>query len=163
MYDGDQLASHFELEVWQQYVESPRPPPLVARLRKASSAEGLEIADVVRCRRSALLRNVHPLPVFCPLDDIKVRARPLLGDINFVTKSPNRSFASSLGYCGPRLAAQSSDGVAAAQSALSPGKILATLGLRQLIVQPVCLRSLWSRWRRRGKVTPFWPSSRSTP
>ena len=70
MYDGDQLASHFELEVWQQHVESPRPPPLVARLRKASSAEGLEIADVVRCRRSALLRNVRPLPVFCPLDDI---------------------------------------------------------------------------------------------
>ena len=81
-------------------MESPRPPPLVARLRKASCAEGLEIADVVRCRRSALLRNVHPLPVFCPLDDIKVRTGPLLGDINFVTKSP-KSFASSLGYCGP--------------------------------------------------------------
>ena len=34
------------------------------------------------------------------LDDIKVRTGPLLGDINFVTKSP-KSFASSLGYCCP--------------------------------------------------------------
>ena len=41
MYDGDQLASHFELEVWRHHVESPRPPPLVAKLRKCPSAADL--------------------------------------------------------------------------------------------------------------------------
>ena len=99
MHDGDQLASHFELEVWRQYVEIAR---LVAKLRKCPSAAGLEIADVIRCRRSALLRNSHTLPVFCPLDDIKVREGPNLGDVNFVTKPiKNRAFASFLGYAGP--------------------------------------------------------------
>ena len=104
MYDGDQLASHFELEVWKQYVESPRPPPLIARLRDCKgSAAGLEIADVVRCRRSALLYNVHPLPVFCPLDDAKVRTECTLGDLNLVAMPlpRNKAFANFLGYAGP--------------------------------------------------------------
>ncbi len=110
MYDGDQLASHFELEVWKRYVESPRPPPLVGRLRNCKPEEkedlikDMEIADVIRCRRSALLYNVHPIPVFCPLDDIKERdggARPELGDLNYVTKAAGRWSASSLGYVRP--------------------------------------------------------------
>ena len=101
MYDGDQLASHFELEVWKQYVESPRPPPLVTRLRQCDSA-GAEIADVVRCRRSALVYNVHPLPVFCPLDDIQAREKCELGDVVFATKPvANRNQSTLLGYTGP--------------------------------------------------------------
>ena len=109
MYDGDQLASHFELEVWKRYVESPRPPALVGRLRNAKADEvvkDMEIADVIRCRRSALVYNVHPIPVFCPLDDIKERGtRQELGDLNFVTKEVvgrrDNLVRTSLGYSGP--------------------------------------------------------------
>ena len=102
-YDSDQLASFFEKEVWGQYAASPRPPPLVHKLRTVGDLKDLEIADVVRCRRSALLYNVHPIPVFCPLDDIQERTAPVLGDLNFVTKKiPARaSLASYLGYTGP--------------------------------------------------------------
>ncbi len=103
MYDDDQLASHFELEVWKQYVESPRPPPLVGKLRECKEEDSgqLQIADVIRCRRSALLYNVHPLPVFCPLDDIRTRNSFDLGDLNFVSKPLKGSFAKHLGYAGP--------------------------------------------------------------
>lgn len=100
MYDDDQLASHFEREVWEQYVMSPRPPPLIAKLRNGSP-DDLEVADVIRCRRSALLYNVHPLPIFCPLDDIQVRTKPELGDLVFSTKASPRHLASGLGYTGP--------------------------------------------------------------
>ena len=33
-YDEDQLASHFEKLTWDQYVASPRPPPLVYRAKQ---------------------------------------------------------------------------------------------------------------------------------
>ena len=66
MYDGDQLASHFELEVWKRYVESPRPKALTMKLRECKNLIDMEISDVIRCRRSALLYNVHPIPVFAP-------------------------------------------------------------------------------------------------
>ena len=103
MYDGDQLASHFEREVWRRYVESPRPPALVGRLRncKPEDVKDMEIADVIRCRRSALVYNVHPIPVFCPLDDIKERTRPELGDLNYVTKEVLTRCHNLLGYSGP--------------------------------------------------------------
>ena len=66
MYDGDQLASHFELDVWKRYVESPRPQALVAKLKERESTVGMEISDVVRCRRSALVHNVSPDTRFLP-------------------------------------------------------------------------------------------------
>ena len=102
MYDGDQLASHFELEVWKRYVESPRPKALTMKLRECKNLIDMEISDVIRCRRSALLYNVHPIPVFCPLDDIKIRTEFVLGDLNFVAMPLSRkAFASFLGYSGP--------------------------------------------------------------
>ncbi len=93
MYDGDQLASHFELEVWKRYVESPRPPPLVGRLRNCKPEEedlikDMEIADVIRCRRSALLYNVHPIPVFCPLD--ASRSEMVVHDLSLETSITSR-------------------------------------------------------------------------
>ena len=76
---------------------------MIAKLKECTDAGGLEIADVIRCRRSALLYNVHPLPVFSPLDDIKVRTAFELGDLVFSTKtmSKRETFASALGYSGP--------------------------------------------------------------
>ncbi len=100
-YDEDHLASHFEKTVWEQYVDSPRPPPLVHRARAVpDTLVGLQIVDVVRCRKRALEFNVHPLPVFSPLDSIVERTTPVLGDLNFVTKK-YKNCVVQLGYCGP--------------------------------------------------------------
>ena len=59
-----------------------------------------EIADVRRCRKRALEFNVHPIPVFCPLDEVRERAANELGDLNFVTRHAT-SFVRQLGYTGP--------------------------------------------------------------
>ncbi len=81
------MASHFEKTVWEQYVDSPRPPPLVHKAKALPPVlAGLEIVDVERCRKRALEYNVHPYPVFCPLDSIVLRTTPVLGDLNFVHK-----------------------------------------------------------------------------
>ncbi len=85
-HDEDHLASHLEKRVWEQYVLRPRPPPLVYKLREAKCLTGMEIADVKRSRKRALEFNVHPLPVFCPLDDMKAIVEPILADLTFVTK-----------------------------------------------------------------------------
>ncbi len=95
----DHLASHLEKKVWEQYVLSPRPPPLVHRVRAVKSLTGMVIADVKRCRKRALEFNVHPIPVFSPLDDIQVRTEPVLGDLNFVTKKYS-NLVKQLGYTG---------------------------------------------------------------
>ncbi len=71
--DEDHLASHLEANVWQQYVLSPRPPPLVYKLREVKRVTGMMIADVKRCRKRALEFNVYHLTVFCPLVDIQLR------------------------------------------------------------------------------------------
>ena len=87
--DSDFVASHFERTAWGQYVLSPRPPPLVYKFKDLpeEDANACEIADAKRCRRNALLYNVHPIPVFCPLDEIKPRTECVLDDFNFVTKN----------------------------------------------------------------------------
>ncbi len=51
-------------------------------------------------RKRSLEFNTHPIPVFCPLDDIQVRTEPGLGDLNFVTKKYS-NLVKQLGYCGP--------------------------------------------------------------
>jgi hypothetical protein len=99
--ETDILASHFELGVWEGYVESERPPPLVYRHKSAEEGEGgLMVADVVRCRKRALEFSAHELPVFCPFDDIQPVADCALGDLNFVTKRAS-NFITQLGYTGP--------------------------------------------------------------
>ena len=84
-YDTNLLASHFERGIWENYVMSPRPPPLVYKAKGDAPIAEYEIADVRRCRKRALEFNVHPIPVFGPLDEIKERISPELGDLNFVT------------------------------------------------------------------------------
>ena len=58
-FDCDVLASHFEKGVWEDYVESKRPPPLVWKAKDCPNVLGCEIADVRRCRKRALEFNVH--------------------------------------------------------------------------------------------------------
>jgi 5-methylcytosine-specific restriction endonuclease McrA len=71
--NDEELSSHFELAVWNDYVLSPRAPPLVFRAKELEDINGCMIADVRRCRRNALLENVHRIPLFCPLDEIVPR------------------------------------------------------------------------------------------
>ena len=98
--EQDVLASHFNQRVWDSYVLSERPPPLVHKAREVESAAGLTIADVKRCRKRALEHNAHDVPIFSPLDDVQKVSDYTLGDINFVT-CPARDCVAQLGYCGP--------------------------------------------------------------
>jgi hypothetical protein len=99
--DTDILASSFDPRAWAQYVLSPRPPPLVHRIRALpESLTGFEIADVVRCRKRALELSAHPLPMFCALDQIRERTAPELGDLCFLT-ARYKHFVHQLGCCGP--------------------------------------------------------------
>ena len=53
--EGTRLESRFSPQAWREYVESPRPPPLVFQPERAG--EDLQVSceiDVIRCRRSAL-------------------------------------------------------------------------------------------------------------
>jgi hypothetical protein len=97
--EPDPLASHFEQAVFENYVMSPRPPPLVWKAKAFQEIEGCKIVDVRRCRKRALEFNVHPIPVFCPLDDIQPTDTSL-GDIVYVSK-PSKCFVRDLGYTGP--------------------------------------------------------------
>ena len=71
-FENDIIASHFEKGVFERYVESPRPPPLVWRIKDVPDLPDLWIADVRRCRQRALLYCAHPVPVLSPLDNIEV-------------------------------------------------------------------------------------------
>ncbi len=90
--EADILASHFDRHVWEAYVDSPRPPPLIYQKKIPEDAKGLLIADVKRCRRNALYYNVHDIPVFCPLDDV-APCDFELGDIIFVTRKYKNSIS----------------------------------------------------------------------
>jgi hypothetical protein len=99
--DTDILASSFDPCAWKQYVLSPRPPPLVYRVRALpESLAGFEIADVRRCRKRALEFCAHPLPMFCALDQIRERSEPELGDLCFLA-ARYKNFVQQLGYTGP--------------------------------------------------------------
>ena len=68
-------------------MESERPPPLILKAGDHGNLEGLWIADVKRCRTSALAECAHEIPVFSILDDIQPMRDMVLGDLNFVTKA----------------------------------------------------------------------------
>ena len=99
--DSEILASSFDPRAWSQYVLSPRPPPLVSRVRALpESLDGFEIADVVRCRKRALELCAHELPMYCVLDQICERTECALGDLCFIT-ARYKHFVHQLGYTGP--------------------------------------------------------------
>ena len=101
-HEDDELSSHFEKVVWDQYVLTPRSPPLVYKAKELDVAgiAGCEIVDVRRCRMNALLNNSHEIHMFCPLDSIVERTSLELGDLCFVTKKYT-SCITQLGYTGP--------------------------------------------------------------
>ena len=59
--------------------------------------------DIVRCRKNALANAPFPLPVFCPLDNIRPANKGHLADLTFVRKKEDRraGLAGRLPYVGP--------------------------------------------------------------
>ena len=53
----DLLASHFEKSVYENYVMSERPPPMVYKPKECAEISGCQISDVIRCRKRALELN----------------------------------------------------------------------------------------------------------
>jgi hypothetical protein len=96
------LESSFSLPVWKDYVESPRPPPVVTWLHLWKEGEETLELDVRRCRRNALAISAHDFSVFSPLDSVTPSQEGILGDFSFVSlKVKNRSVVSLLPYTGP--------------------------------------------------------------
>jgi hypothetical protein len=69
------IQSRFAPSVWEAYVKTPRPPPLVWRahvpkqkVRPGDPDPVICELDVRRCRRNALAKSAHDMPVFCPLE-----------------------------------------------------------------------------------------------
>ena len=80
------LESRFSHKSWKEYVESPRPPPLVFQPERAGQdvTPTLEV-DKVRCRMSALSAPLcKEFPVFCSLDSIVPAVSGQLADFSFI-------------------------------------------------------------------------------
>ena len=92
------MASHFEKSVYENYVMSARPPPMVCKLKECEDANGCQISDVIRCRKRALELNTHKIAIFSPLDKIELVKDFMLGDVNFVSKA-QRSNSQWLELC----------------------------------------------------------------
>ena len=94
------FASTFSKRAWSQYVESDRIPPLVYK-HKDCNAEACLIADVKKCRRTALELNTYAIPICCPFDRPVERTTHDLGDLCFITKKATTNCFHQLGYTGP--------------------------------------------------------------
>ena len=84
-FQENPLASVCEHSVYKSFHESPKPKQAVQQLHDPDSRATIEI-DTVRCRRSALEHNQHPLPIFSPLDQVHQLDSCTLGDYCFVDK-----------------------------------------------------------------------------
>ena len=87
----------------ETYACSPRLPPLVCGLAKCDPDRVCQGVDIVRCRKNALANAPFPLPVFCPLDNIRPTEEGHLADLTFVRKKEDRraGLAGRLPYVGP--------------------------------------------------------------
>ena len=107
------LESRFSRRAWKEYVESPRPPPLVwqphaaggtcggPEMKDAGGACGAVEIDVRRCRQNALRHSAHDFPVFCPLDSIAQAREGVLADFSYVVlRDARKSRLSTLPFVG---------------------------------------------------------------
>jgi len=99
--DGNPLLSRFNRETHKLYACSPKPAQLVANLHEAQSGHTLQ-ADVIRCRYTQFIENLHDLPVFCALDEIVPATLGNLGDYNYIHRTRDlRCPLNLLPYGGP--------------------------------------------------------------
>ncbi len=100
--DEHHLLSRLILGTYRGYVESPRPPQLVANLNETDLGAGS--VDVIRCRFNALTETTGEIPVFCPADAPVPRITQELADYMWADISNHdgrRSPLSMLPYFGP--------------------------------------------------------------
>ena len=97
------LESRLCRHVHETYACSPRLPPLVCGLAKCDPDRVCQGVDIVRCRKNALANAPFPLPVFCPLDNIRPAEEGRLADLTFVRKKEDRraGLVGRLPYIGP--------------------------------------------------------------
>ncbi len=96
------LVSRFSLSTWNNYVATPRPPPLVWNPREFKDDESSFEIDVRRCRRNAMAFSAHDFPIFSPFDNVKPSVDGVLCDFTFVKlKVGRRSTVTLLPYVGP--------------------------------------------------------------
>jgi hypothetical protein len=136
-------------------VGSPRPPPLVYRVRALPEKleEDFQIADVQRCRKRALELCAHDLTMFCVLDRIVERTEPVLGDLCIVTAL--QALCEPAVLHGARVDAQGPGRVPAAPSmGSSPGKTCPTHLRRQVGTKKTYSLALRTRWRPPGRAAP---------
>ena len=81
--DEHPLLSRFSLETYKAFVESPKPPQLVANMHDRGEEGGVGI-DIIRCRFNSFVETDHELPVFAPTDEMKAAVPGCLGDYNWV-------------------------------------------------------------------------------
>ena len=84
------LESRFCRHVHETYACSPRLPPLVCGLAKCDPDRVCQGVDIVRCRKNALANAPFPLPVFCPLDNIRPAEEGRLADLRAQEGGPAR-------------------------------------------------------------------------
>ena len=98
------LESHFSPHVWQSYICTQRPPPLVFENHKKDDHSDLFELDVRRCRASALAKSVYHWPIFSPYDSIVESTPGVLADFSFIELTTSKRQSSLLGhlpYLGP--------------------------------------------------------------
>ena len=92
------MDSHFEKSVYDNYVMSPRPPPMACKLKDSEKTSGCQIADIIRCRKRALELYMHPIAIFSPVDNIESVTLFNLADVIYVSKG-QRSNSAWLELC----------------------------------------------------------------
>ena len=96
------IESRFSKGAWDDYVRSPKMPPLSWQPHAPQALASVEL-DVRRCRRNALMYSAHDFPVFCALDGIVAATEGVLGDFSYVTGvwDERLSALSRLPFVGP--------------------------------------------------------------
>ena len=152
------LESRFCRFVHETYACSPRLPPLVCGLAKCDPDRVCQGVDIVRCRKNALANAPFPLPVFCPLDNIRPAEEGHLADLTFVRKKEDRRAG------GCPTSARAGTGSPRRPSCSTPGSPAGRTSSGPWTPPPTSRRTAspgrWRSWSGPGpRARSTWPSS----
>ena len=87
--EGNPLLSRFSLEAYREFVESPKPPQIVASMKE--KGDDVISVDIVRSRYSAFVHSDGAeIPIFSPMDSPKPAVPGELGDFMYIDMGPLR-------------------------------------------------------------------------
>ena len=85
--EGNPLLSQFSLETYREFVESPKPPQIVASMTE--KGDDVISIDIVRSRYSAFVHSDGAeIPIFSPMDSPAPAVAGELGDLMYVDMGP---------------------------------------------------------------------------